>query len=160
LLRFSENCFYLLNNEMTFKEFFRLCEFATNLNVPLATVIPGSIPFGAVASDTGPSPSQDPAPIPPRRGELKLGLPEVVKTSAIKHISGPGQQSQGEAEQDGRKNIIQITLEDGTHLMMTWDEFKRIHGEPRVGKMMTVVMQRRPDDTSRFPSQIQSAIVH
>lgn len=145
---------------MTFKEFFRLCEFATNLNVPLGSVIPSSIPFGAISGEDERF-SQDPTTTPPRRADHQaLGLPSVTITSPIKHIAGPGMQQIGEPEQNGRKNLVQITLEDGTHLVLTWNEFKRIHGEPRKNKMMTVVFQRRPDDSSPIPSKVLSAIVH
>jgi hypothetical protein len=164
---------------MTFKEFFKLCEFATNLNVPLSTVIPSSPPFGAVGYEPmTPQTFQDPAPVPPNRGALGLEIPQIPVTGTITAITGPGQQQHGEPEQDGRKNLVQITLDGGamepqgapmppppqkrktTHIYLTWDEFKRIKGEVGRGKKMTVVFQRHPSDKSRLPSQIQSITVH
>jgi len=163
---------------MTFKEFFKLCEFATNLNVPLSTVIPGNIPFGATPSGLSGGTFQDPAPIPPTRSDQQLQIPQIPVTGTITAITGPGQQQHGEPEQDGRKNLVQITLDGGaadpqgspmppppqkrktTHILLTWDEFKRIKGELRRGKQMTVVFQRHPSDKSRLPSQIQSITVH
>lgn len=163
---------------MTFKEFFKLCEFATNLNVPLSTVIPGNIPFGAVDSGLSKPTFQDPAPLPPTRNDMQLDIPQIPVTGIITAITGPGQQQHGEPEQDGRKNIVQITLDGGaadsqgapmppppqkrktTHIYLTWDEFKRIKGEPARGKMATVVFQRHPSDRSQLPSQVQSITIH
>ena len=143
---------------MNFKEYLRLCELAED--GPLGTVIPNS-PFGAVPSDEGKPNSGDPAPIRPTRGDFNLGLPQVPVTSAIKWISGPGMQQPGQQTLDGiKKNVVQITLENGLSVFMSYDEFKRVPGEPRVGKMATVVLQRRLDDKSRTPSQIQSFSVH
>ncbi len=151
---------------MNFKEFFNLCEFATNLDAPLGTVIPASIPFGATDSGLGQTPPQDDVV---RRNELQLDIPSVTVTGRISSIIGPGQQQQNQnQQQDGRKNIIQITISGDsnktTHLLLNWHEFKRKHlikgGELRVGNTVTVVFQRHPSDTSRTPSQIQSITVH
>ncbi len=144
---------------MTFKEYLALCEAAVE-DGPLGTVIPNS-PFGAVPTDQGKSNSGDPAPVRPTRGDFDLGLPQVSVTSPIKWISGPGQQQPGQTEMDGvKKNVIHMILNNGLNLFMSYDEFKRIAGEPRVGKMASVVLQRRNDDTSRLPSQVQSVTVH
>lgn len=146
---------------MNFKEYLKLCELAIE-DGPLGTVIPSS-PFGAVPSYNGAGKpnSGDPAPIRPARSDFDLGLPQIPVTSAIKWISGPGMQQPGQSTLDGtNKNIVHISLENGLNLFMSRDEFKRIAGEPRVGKMATVVLQRRTDDTSRLPSQVQSFTVH
>jgi len=55
-----------------------------------------------------------------------------------------------------KKNPIHIKLGDGTKLYFTHDEFRRIKGEPRVGKTMVIKMLRLPHDSSLLPSQIKS----
>lgn len=70
-------------------------------------------------------------------------LPLVFKKSTIKTV-------------ERNKNPIFVQLEDGTKLYFTWDEFKRIEGgEPKNGKKMLVIMQRREDDDTPSLSQIQ-----
>jgi hypothetical protein len=54
---------------------------------------------------------------------------------------------------------IYIQLSDGTEANFTWDEFKRIKGEPKVGKVMTITFQRHPGDQSGIRSKIDSAEV-
>lgn len=79
---------------------------------------------------------------------LNAILPNVVKTSQIKIL-------------ERNKNPIFLMLADGTKLFLTWDEFKRIPGpEPTVGKTLTVVFQRNPDDKSETPSKINSILCH
>ena len=57
------------------------------------------------------------------------------------------------------KNPIYIRLSDGTECNFSFDEFKRIQGDPNIGKTMTVVFQRNPDDSTRQYSKIDKAIV-
>lgn len=144
---------------MNFKEYIKLCELAQD--GPLGTVIPSS-PFGAIPSDEGKPNSGDPAPVRPTRGDFDLGLPSVTVTSPIAWISGPGMQQPGQQGQENSANsrIVHITLENGLSVFMSYDELKRLSGEPKRGQMATVVLQRRPDDTSRMPSQIQSFRLH
>lgn len=57
------------------------------------------------------------------------------------------------------KNPIYLQLDDGSKLFFTNDEFKRINGEPTIGKTMVVKLLRLPQDQSDTPSQIQSCQV-
>jgi hypothetical protein len=76
-------------------------------------------------------------------GKFDLGLPSVAKTSQIKFI-------------DEKKNPILIFLADGTKLYMPYDSYKKINVQPEVGRTLMVVFQRRKDDASEAPSQIQT----
>lgn len=57
------------------------------------------------------------------------------------------------------KNPIYIRLSDGTECQFTYDEYKRIEGIPELGKTMTVIFQRSPQDFSRQHSKIDKAMV-
>ncbi len=71
-------------------------------------------------------------------------IPTVKKTSVIRVV-------------ERNKNPIHISLDDGTRLYLTWDEFRRVGGcQPEPGKKMTITFQRRGADTSVNPSQVQS----
>lgn len=144
---------------LNFKEYFKLCEVEDG---PLGTVIPNS-PFGAIPADAGKPNSADDAPIHPSRGDFDLGLPEVPFTSKIVSVTGPGMQKPGQSTWEGRRhnNLIHITFENGQSVYLSHDEKKnRVHGELDSGKIATVILQRRIDDTSRLPSQVQSITVH
>lgn len=54
-----------------------------------------------------------------------------------------------------KKNPISIQLANGYKLFFTYDEFKRIKGEPRQGKKILLIMQRLPNDFTQSPSQIK-----
>jgi hypothetical protein len=58
-----------------------------------------------------------------------------------------------------RKNPIYIKLSDGTECNFTYDEYQKIQGNPAIGKNMTVMFQRHPDDFTRQYSKIDKAIV-
>lgn len=58
-----------------------------------------------------------------------------------------------------KKNPIFVKLSDGTEASFTYDEYKKIQGVPEVGKTMTIVFQRHPEDTSQMHSKIDKAIV-
>lgn len=59
-----------------------------------------------------------------------------------------------------KKNPIYIRLTDGTEAFFTYDEYHKIQGEPpAVGKTMTIVFQRHPNDASEERSKIVKAIV-
>jgi hypothetical protein len=121
---------------MEFKSYFNLMEFT--LSTPLGINIP-SPAFGGLTPDwTG---SNIRTPQQPQ--QLDLGVPTTTKTSKICILKD-------------KQNPILMALEDGTRLYMPYDAFKRIKGSPEVGKMATIVMQRRIDDSSNMPSQIQS----
>ena len=54
-----------------------------------------------------------------------------------------------------KKNPISIKLKDGTQLYLSWDEFKNIKGRtPQMGRIMSVIFQRRPDDLTDSLSKI------
>lgn len=146
--------------KLNFKEFFKLCE---NQDAPLGTVIPNS-PFGAVPSAEGKPNSGDPAPIRPTRGDFNLGLPEVNIVGKITSITGPGQQVPGQLEThpDKRNIHIFIATADGKtqELIMPYSRFKAVQGDPKINSTVSVSLQRRADDTSRLPSQVNSIMVH
>jgi|688.fasta_scaffold00185_99 hypothetical protein len=75
--------------------------------------------------------------------KIDLDLPVINKKSKIHMIIR-------------KKNPIYIQLIDGTKLFFTHDEFRRIHGNPEIGKIMAVKMLRLPTDNSFAPSQIKS----
>lgn len=75
-----------------------------------------------------------------------LGLPTVERRGVIEYI-------------DNKKNPIYIVMrdpakDDRTQLYIPFDRFREI--KPEVGKTITVVFQRRADDKSGIPSQVQS----
>jgi hypothetical protein len=136
---------------MKFKSYFNLMEFT--LSTPLGITIPPPA-FGALTPDwTG----TDTNSMPLRAGgfvgtnhhhqQLDIGLPTTSKTSKICILKD-------------KQNPILMALEDGTRLYLPYDSFKRITGEPELGRMVTIVMQRRIDDNSATPSQIQSIHCH
>lgn len=70
-------------------------------------------------------------------------LPTLEVTSKIMRI-------------EKNKNPINIMLEDGTSLYLSWDEFKRIPGvTPEVGKSLKVIFQRLNNDKTDKPSKIK-----
>jgi len=75
--------------------------------------------------------------------DFDLGLPTVDKKGKITILIK-------------RKNPIFVQLDDGTKLFFTYDEFKRINGDPVVGKTMAVKLLRLPGDTNESPSKIHS----
>jgi len=79
--------------------------------------------------------------------ENELDLPTVSKSAVIRYIND-------------KINPILVFLADGTQIFLPFDAFRRIKDEPKVGKTLTVVFQRRDDDNSKFPSQIQSCHCH
>lgn len=58
-----------------------------------------------------------------------------------------------------KRNPIYIRLSDGTEAQFTYDEYKRIEGKPGIGKVMTVIFQRHPEDSGLSYSKIDKAIV-
>lgn len=79
--------------------------------------------------------------------ENELDLPTVSKAAIIRYIND-------------KINPILIFLADGTQIFLPLDAFRRIKDEPKVGKTLTVVFQRREDDDSKSPSQIHSCHCH
>jgi len=85
---------------------------------------------------------------PPFLSSLDVILPSVKKTAEIRIL-------------ERNKNPIFIMLSDGTKLYLTWNEFKRISGpKPEVGRKLTVIFQRNPDDKSDTPSKINGIFCH
>jgi hypothetical protein len=145
---------------MEFREFVKLYERIQTRSNPqilgntawgqLGAVIPHSNAFGAMPSQVTGSIWPDEALKSGGfmgsnwvNGKFDLGLPSVSKTSQIKFI-------------DEKKNPILIFLADGTKLYMPYDAYKKINVPPEVGRTLEVVFQRRKDDTSELPSQIQT----
>jgi len=75
-----------------------------------------------------------------------MTLPAVEKTGRIVMLMA-------------KRNPIYVRLSDGTEANFTWDEYKRIEGDPAVGKTMTVIFQRHPEDSTKMYSKIDKAIV-
>lgn len=75
-----------------------------------------------------------------------MTLPSIEKTGRITYLMK-------------KRNPIYVRLSDGTEANFTWDEYKRIEGEPAVGKTMTLIFQRHPEDSSRQHSKVDKAIV-
>jgi len=128
---------------MNFKSFITLSEIA--MDSPLGTVIPtgpaGALPTNVTGNDTPDNPAK------PQVFGFDLDIPTVTKHATIQYMND-------------KVNPILIFLSDGTRLFLPFDAFRRIKGEPRVGKMLTVVMQRRQEDDSEVPSQVQSIHCH
>lgn len=77
---------------------------------------------------------------------LPLGLPETKKTGTILHIAK-------------KKNPIEIYLSDNTKLYLTYDQYRRVQGNPEVGNKIEVVFQRTPIDKTDNPSKIVSITI-
>jgi hypothetical protein len=58
-----------------------------------------------------------------------------------------------------KKNPIYVRLSDGTEAHFTYDEFRRIEGKPELGKVMTIIFQRHPEDSTEQRSKIDKCIV-
>lgn len=58
-----------------------------------------------------------------------------------------------------KRNPIFVRLSDGTEANFTYDEFKRIEGEPKLGKTMMISFQRHPNDAAKKHSRISKAVV-
>jgi hypothetical protein len=58
-----------------------------------------------------------------------------------------------------KRNPIYIRLSDGTEAHFSYDEYRRIDGKPELGKTMTVIFQRHPEDRMQQASKIDKAIV-
>lgn len=82
----------------------------------------------------------------PLSGGKKLEIPSIERSGKITHLMK-------------KKNPIYVRLSDGTECHFSYDEFRRIQGDPAIGKTMTVIFQRHPDDTSGHASKIDKVIV-
>lgn len=79
--------------------------------------------------------------------DIDMIIPQVEKTGKITDLIL-------------NKNPIYIRLSDGTEAYFTYDEFKRIKGKPALGKTMTIVFYRHPDDRTINYSKISYAFIH
>lgn len=75
-----------------------------------------------------------------------LDLPEIEKKSKIVILKD-------------KINPIFIQLDDGSKLFFTIDEFNRIIGQPKIGRILKYKMQRLPQDKSKSFSKITSCVV-
>lgn len=57
------------------------------------------------------------------------------------------------------KNPIYVRLSDGTEAYFTYDEYRKIKEEPKVGKLMTIIFQKSPKDQTNMQSKIDKVIV-
>lgn len=88
------------------------------------------------------------------------GAPEFAPKLPGTDLSVPQQERTGKITiLIAKKNPIFVQLSDGTKAYFTYDEFKRIKGEPALGKTMTIVFQRHGSDASSNNSKIDHAIV-
>lgn len=58
-----------------------------------------------------------------------------------------------------KKNPIYVRLSDGTEVNFTYQEYRRIEGKPELGKTMTIIFQRHPENQSSGFSKVDKAIV-
>lgn len=78
--------------------------------------------------------------------ETELTIPSVEKTGRITTLMT-------------KRNPIYVRLSDGTEANFTYDQFNRIDGTPAIGKTMTIIFQRHPQDASDQHSRINKIIV-
>lgn len=58
-----------------------------------------------------------------------------------------------------KRNPIYIRLSDGTEDHFSYDEYRKIEGKPELGKNMTIIFQRHPEDKMQQASKIDKVIV-
>jgi hypothetical protein len=78
--------------------------------------------------------------------DTALSIPSVERTGRIVHLIN-------------KRNPIYIRLSDGTEAHFSYDEYRRIEGKPEIGKTMTLIFQRHPEDKMKEASKIDKAIV-
>jgi hypothetical protein len=85
---------------------------------------------------------------PLHRQSTDLTIPQVTKTGVIEIF-------------DWKRNPIYMRLSDGTELTLSYDQLNNItKGKPDVGKTVTVIFQRHPQDFTDGRSKIDKFIVH
>lgn len=77
---------------------------------------------------------------------VDLVIPQVERSGRIAHINK-------------KQNPIVVELSDGTKCFFTQRQFKGIEGNPEIGKVMTVRIQRNPQDTSNNFSKIEKITI-
>lgn len=79
--------------------------------------------------------------------DFDLKLPTTEKSGRITFL-------------DKKRNPIVLAFTNDQHhvtrIYIPYDAFKRIQPEPELGRSITVAMQRRMDDPSKSPSQVQT----
>ncbi len=75
-----------------------------------------------------------------------LSIPSVERTGRITTLLN-------------KRNPIYIRLSDGTEAHFSYEEYRRIEGKPELGKTMTLIFQRHPEDTMQQMSKLDKAIV-
>lgn len=78
--------------------------------------------------------------------DIELEIPSTVRSGRITNLML-------------RKNPIYIRLSDGTEAYFSYDEYRKIEGDPQLGKTMTITFQRHPNNMSQQASKIDKAIV-
>lgn len=78
------------------------------------------------------------------KGELEI--PQIERTGRIVTLLD-------------KRNPIFVKLSDGTEASFTYDEWRRIDGNPQLGKVMTIIFQRHPSDSTKNHSKIDKIIV-
>lgn len=85
---------------------------------------------------------------PPHLPSTDFVIPDTTRTGRITLL-------------DKKSNPIRVRLSDGTEVLFTHDEFKKIQGEePSVGKLMRVIFQRHPNDPTPNLSRINHVSVY
>ena len=77
---------------------------------------------------------------------MALSIPSVEKTGKIVKLYN-------------KRNPIYIRLSDGTEAHFSYDEYRKIDGNPEIGKTMKLVFQRHPENNLKQVSKIDKAIV-
>jgi hypothetical protein len=95
---------------------------------------------------TGSGGYQSPTNSPLRLPGTDLTIPTIEKSGRITVLLS-------------KRNPIYVCLSDGTEANFTYEEWKRIKGEPALGKVMHITFQRHPEDKSAQHSKIDHVTV-
>lgn len=115
-------------------------------NSPQFTAQAGAYMNSDVSGSDQPDPTamgNDPVFVPSN----DLTIPQVTRSGRIKVLNQT-------------RNPIYVELTDGTKAHFSYDEWKRIQGEPKIGSMMTIVYQRHPEDRTKTHSKIDKVFVN
>ncbi len=77
---------------------------------------------------------------------VDISVPSVERIGKITHLML-------------KKNPIYVRLSDGTECNFSYDQFRKIQGNPEVGKTMSISFQRHPEDAVQQHSKIDKAMV-
>jgi len=101
---------------------------------------------GAISSSAEKSPELGIAASDQHAPSTDMTIPSITRSGRITNLVM-------------NKNPIYVCLSDGTEAHFTYDEYKRIDGDPGLGKTMTIIFQRHPEDLGQMRSKISKAIV-